>query len=77
MDCYEGIRKAREECSNAEINSCESEGEDEDGASGDEHSNEDVKDGNERICEGPSPEKEKERKEVSKLDKDSEEAKRE
>ena len=55
MDCYEGIRKAREECSNAEINSCESEGEDEDGASGVDDSNEDVKDGYAQVCEGPSP----------------------
>ena len=55
MDCYEGIRKQREECSNAEINSCDEEGEDEDGASGIDESNEDVKDGYAQVCEGPSP----------------------
>ncbi|CAL8272786.1 unnamed protein product [Arctogadus glacialis] len=57
MDCYEGIRKAREECNNADINSSKSKDEDEDEASGVEHSNEDVKDGNEQICEGPSGKK--------------------
>jgi hypothetical protein len=57
MDCYEGIRKAREECSNADTSYSKSEDEDEDETSGDEHSNKDVKDGNERICEGPSPRK--------------------
>ncbi|CAL8406426.1 unnamed protein product [Arctogadus glacialis] len=57
MDCYEGIRKAREECNNADIHSSKSKDEDEDEASGVEHSNEDVKDGNEQICEGPSGKK--------------------
>ena len=42
-------------CNNTDINSSESKDEDEDGASGVEHSNEDVKDGNEQVCEGPSP----------------------
>ncbi|XP_059909428.1 uncharacterized protein LOC132459063 [Gadus macrocephalus] len=57
MDCYEGIRKAGEECNNADTRYSKSEDEDEDETSGDEHSNKDVKDGNERICEGPSPRK--------------------
>ena len=55
IDCYEGIRKAREECSNADTSSSKSKDEDEDGASGVEHSNEEVKDGNERSCKEPSP----------------------
>ena len=42
-------------CNNTDINSSKSKDEDEDGASGVEHSNEDVKDGNEQVCEGPSP----------------------
>ena len=66
MDCYEGIRKAREECSNADTSYSKSEDEDEDETSGDEHSNKDVKDDNERICEGPSPGKKRRGKNTKK-----------
>ena len=44
MDYYEGIRKTREKCNSADISPSESEHEDEDG-----------KNDNEQICEGPSP----------------------
>ncbi|CAL8258802.1 unnamed protein product [Arctogadus glacialis] len=60
MDCYEGIRKAREECNNTDVNSSKSEDE----ASGVEHSNEDVKDGNKQICEGSSGKKKRGKRSV-------------
>ncbi|CAL8383591.1 unnamed protein product [Arctogadus glacialis] len=60
MDCYEGIRKAREECNNTDVNSSKSGDE----ASGVEHSNEDVKDGNEQICEGSSGKKKRGKRSV-------------
>ena len=57
MDCYEGNMKAREKCSDADTSSSESEDEDEN--SGDEQVDEDGKNYNEQICEGPSPGKKK------------------